>query len=67
VNLGDQAMNTRSSLDKCDGPQVYLGLGMASQGAHQIAVEQTEINEIFFGNATSESGNHSYNLSVNNC
>jgi len=43
----------------------HLGAPGTSLGAPRITVEQSEKNNIFFGNAAGVTGNHSYYLSFN--
>ena len=47
-------------------PTKSLGSPTTSLGAHQITVEQSGKNIIFFGNAAGAPENHSYYLSFNN-
>ena len=59
------AVAFRCTWEHLGAPTTSLGAPATSLGACRITVEQSGRNNIFFGNAASVPGNHSYYLSFN--
>jgi len=67
TNLGALMTSLGVPMTSLGSPTTSLGASATTLGAQRLTVEQPRINNIFFGIAAGASGNHSYNLSFNDC
>jgi len=65
-HLGEPAMSLGNPATSLGAPTTSLRLPATSPGVSRIIAEQSG-KYIFFGNAASAPGNHSYYLSFNDC